>query len=140
MRSLQAIVTVVLAVAAAGCTSDETGVRGTWEVVEVNGESIELDVNVLETPKLVLVDGRIDGPMGGCRDFAGTYENDESTVMVQPGDMTEELCTIGDGSDEPVISEGALMQLFDADEFSYEVSNGIMSWSSGSTEVVLRRS
>jgi heat shock protein HslJ len=101
-------------------------IDGTWRMVEVNGDQVEVDVNTAEIPEITIDAGFLAGILG-CNNGGGELLQDGSTLEAAFIESTQELCTVADGGDAMVPTERTLVQLL-GEGVTVERSDDRMTW------------
>lgn len=109
-----------------------------WEVVEIDGERIELDVNTVETPRVSFRDTTVTGH-DGCNGFDAEYEVTGSTLTIGNAEGQQEGCAIPDGSDQLIPPQLVLNSIFDStDSVEVTIEDETMTWTGSGHTVVLQ--
>ena len=113
---------------------------GTWRMVEVDGEPVEVGVNTIKIPEFTIEAGFLSGELG-C--------NSGGAELLIDGDQvrgflesTAELCGIPDGSEEMVPTERILSSMLNSTQgFLVERDGDTMTWTDeSSNELRFKRS
>ena len=112
-------------------------IDGTWRMVEVNGEQVEVDVNTAEIPEITIDAGFLTGNLG-CNNGGAELLQDESTLEAPFIESTEELCTLPDGGEAMVPTERTLVQLL-GDGATVERRDDRMTWRGGAGTAIFDR-
>lgn len=109
-----------------------------WEVVEIDGESIEIDVNTIETPRISFRETTVAGH-DGCNGFGADYSLNGSALTLGNAEGTEEGCTIPDGSNQSILPNLVLGSHFGlVEDFEVTVDADTMTWTGSAHTVVLQ--
>lgn len=116
MKRLGSSVLLVAALVAAGCSdsAEEGPLDGTWEIVEVDGQSIVPGDNTVSPPYFEIGDGRADGSLG-CNDGGAPLDVTERVIDFGALERTEQACDIAVS-----FAEMALVDV---------IADGIVEWS-----------
>lgn len=102
-------------------------IDGVWQMVEVNGEQVEVGVNTIEIPKVEIEAGFLSGRLG-CNGGGAELLIDGAQVRGFL-ESTAELCSIPDGSEEMVLTERIFSSMLTSgDGFNVERAESKMIW------------
>lgn len=107
----------------------EVALDGTWQMIEVNGEVVEVGVNTIEIPEITIDAGflRRLGCNGG-----GAELLIEGSMVRGVLESTTELCSIPDGSEILVPTERILVAMLESDDGAFvERGRDTMIWTKG---------
>ena len=110
--------------------------RGTWEMTEFNGELVDPETNVSQTPQLEVSADEISGN-SGCNGFGSYYEFDGVTITFDGGSITEEGCERPDGQGEVIPTETLLLSaLRSGADVQLSDDGAQMTWTTGADSLV----
>ncbi len=115
----------------------QVDIDGTWRMIEVNGEPVEVGVNTIEIPEITIEAGFLSGQFG-CNGGGAELQEAGERIKAFFVESEEELCTIPDGSDEEIATERILFEML-TEGAGVLVNDGVMTWQQDVSQLVFKR-
>lgn len=110
-------------------------IEGRWEMVEVNGEAVEIGVNTGVIPLIEIEAGFLSGTFG-CNAGGGEVLFDGEVLRIAGLASTSHLCGIPDGSEEMVLTERTLVSMLESEGASVTRNGEVMTWSAETDRIL----
>ncbi len=115
----------------------QVDIDGTWRMIEVNGEPVEVGVNTIEIPEITIEAGFLSGQFG-CNGGGAELQEAGQRIKAFVVESETALCTIPDGSDEEIATERILFEML-TEGAGVQVNNGVMTWQQDASQLVFKR-